>query len=160
MAAARPFRAVHVSHRGAITVLCGGAEALELFTPEGERGWVADWSPDYLFRAGGGDEIDTVFRTQHGGERTEWIVLDHDLEALTLAYARLTPGSRVGTVTVSIEPIDDTSCWAEICYEMTATSEAGNATLRAFDSKAFAAMLADWEGRLAVLLAGHAPRRR
>lgn len=151
---------MHVSHRGAITVPCGGAEALELFTPEGERDWVDDWSPDYLFRAGGGDEIDTVFRTAHGGEETEWIVLDHDREALTLAYARLTPGSRVGTVTVSIEPIDDTSCWAEICYEMTATSEAGNATLRRFDRKAFAAMLADWEARLAVACARRPSRRR
>lgn len=130
------------------------ATTLELFTPEGERRWVPDWSPDYLFRAGGGDEIDTVFRTEHDGEETLWIVLEHDLEEHDAAYARITPGSRLGTVTVDVEPIDETSCWVEVCYELTALTAAGNEVLRRFDAAAFRAMLDEWERRIAAVLEG------
>lgn len=144
----RGSTARHVSHKGTITVLLPADEALELFTPEGERRWVPAWEPDYLFRAGGGDEIDTVFRTDHDGEETLWIVLDHDLELHQAAYARITPGSRLGTVTVDIDPIDETSCWVDVCYELTALSPAGNAILEAFDARAFRAMLDEWERRI------------
>lgn len=146
------FRPLHISRKGVITVDLGAQDTLELFTPEGERRWVDGWQPEYLYRAGGGDEIDTVFRTRHGGEETLWIVLDHDLEEGTASYSRLTPGSRLGTVTVSVDGIDERSSWVEICYEMTGLSPAGNEALRALDAKAFRAMLDDWQQRIAGTL--------
>lgn len=152
MTAREGFTPLHVSHCGTLTVMAPAADALELFTPEGERRWVPGWSPEYLFRDGGGDEIDTVFRTEHDGEETLWIVLEHDLDEHDAAYARLTPGSRVGTVTVDVEPIDETSCWVEVCYELTAVSAAGNDVLRRFDARAFRAMLDEWERRIATAL--------
>ncbi len=142
-----------MSHCGSLTVMAPAEATLSLFTPEGERRWVPEWEPEYLFRAGGGDEIDTVFRTHHDGEETLWIVLEHDLEEHDAAYARITPGSRLGTVTVEVEPIDETSCWVEVCYEMTALSPEGNAVLQRFDAKAFRAMLDEWERRIAGVLA-------
>jgi hypothetical protein len=152
--AADSFRALHISRKGTLTVELGFEETLDLFTPEGERRWIEDWRPEYLFRAGGGDEIDTVFRTRHGGEETLWIVLDHDREECSAAYSRITPGSRLGTVTVSVEGIDEGSCWVEVCYEMTGLSPAGNAVLKALDARAFRAMLDDWEVRIAALTTG------
>lgn len=145
------FRPLHISRKGVLTVERGFEETLELFTPEGERQWVEGWRPEYLHRAGGGDEIDTVFRTRHGGEETLWIVLDHDREEGTAAYSRLTPGSRLGTVTVSVEGIDEGSCWVEVCYEMTGLSPEGNAILKALDAKAFQRMLDDWQQRIAAI---------
>lgn len=152
MTARQQFAPLHVSHCGTLTVMAPAATTLELFTPEGERRWVPHWSPDYLFRAGGGDEIDTVFRTEHDGEETFWIVLEHDLEDHDAAYARITPGSRLGTVTVDVEPIDETSCWVEVCYELTALTAAGNEVLRRFDAAAFQAMLDEWERRIASVV--------
>ena len=147
------FRPLHISRKGVLTVELGMEETLELFTPEGERRWVEGWRPEYLYRAGGGDEIDTVFRTRHGGEETLWIVLDHDREEGTAAYSRLTPGSRLGTVTVSVEGIDERSCWVEVCYEMTGLSPEGNAVLKALDDKTFRNMLDEWQARIAGALA-------
>ena len=149
---AEAFRPLHISRTGTITVDLGFEETLELFTPEGERRWVADWQPEYLYRAGGGDEIDTVFRTRHGGEETLWIVLDHDPEEGTAAYSRITPGSRLGTVTIEVEGIDERSCWVEVCYEMTGLSPQGNAVLKALDARAFRSMLDEWQQRIAALL--------
>ena len=145
------FRPRHISRNGFFTVLLPFDETLELFTPEGERRWVDDWKPEYLYRAGGGDEIDTVFLTRHGGEETHWIVLDHDREDGTVSYSRITPGSRLGTVAVSVEGIDEKSCWVEVSYELTATTEAGNVALARLTPGAFRKMLADWERRIAAL---------
>jgi hypothetical protein len=52
---------------------------------------------------------------------------------------------------VSVEGIDEGSCWVEVCYEMTGLSPAGNAVLKALDARAFRAMLDDWEARIAAL---------
>lgn len=155
---AESFRPLHISRQGTLTVDVCFEDALELFTPEGERRWVEDWRPEYLYRAGGGNEIDTVFRTRHGSEETLWIVLDHDREQGTAAYSRITPGSRLGTVTVSVDGIDERSCWVEVCYEMTGLSPAGNAVLRALDNKAFQAMLDEWQQRIATQLIAGAGR--
>ena len=51
------FRSLHISRKGTLTVELGFEETLDLFTPEGERAWIDDWHPEYLYRAGGGDEI-------------------------------------------------------------------------------------------------------
>lgn len=147
---AERFRPLHISRSGVVAVDLPFDETLELFTPEGERRWVPGWRPEYLFRAGGGDEIDTVFRTDHDGEETLWIVLDHDREDGTVSYSRLTTGSRLGTVAISVEPIDERSCWVEVCYELTGLSEAGNAALAALSARAFKAMLEEWETRIAA----------
>lgn len=149
--ATQRFRPKHISRSGVLTVELPFEDTLELFTPEGERRWVDDWRPEYLFRAGGGDEIDTVFRTSHGGEETLWIVLDHDREDGTVSYSRITPGSRLGTVAVSVEGIDERSCWVEVTYELTALSDAGNTVLEQHTAKAYRAMLDDWERRIAAL---------
>ena len=144
------FRPRHVDREATLTVYLPREEAFELFTPEGERRWVPGWQPEYLHRAPR-DGVDTAFRTRHDGEETLWMVLEHDLEDGCLGYARVTPGSRLGTVMLDFEAIDDTSCWVTVCYELTALTAAGNAVLERFTQPAYEAMLADWEARIARL---------
>ena len=141
------FKARHIDYTGTITVYLPAEEAFELFTPEGERAWVPGWKPRYFYRAPE-DGPDTSFLTKHGGEETLWMVLAADEEELSAGYARITPGSRMGTVMVEVEPIDDTSSWVTVSYELTALTPAGNTVLKKFDKQAFKAMLSDWEQRL------------
>jgi len=143
------FRPRHISRQGVVTVYQSFEDTLELFTPEGERGWVPGWEPEYLYRAGGGDEIDTVFRTIHDGVETLWVVLDHDREEGTAAYSRHAIGLHIGTVTVSVEEIDRTSCWVEVTYELTSLTPAGNARLAEMTPKKFAGMMEEWGQRIA-----------
>ena len=149
MKASEKFTPLHIEHSATLTVMASKATTLALFTPEGERAWVPDWNPEYLFSRDGGNGVDTAFRTTHGGEETLWMVLSHDLDDGSVGYARITPGSRMGTVMVDVEPIDATSCWVEVTYEMTALSQAGNAVLRASTPEAFGRMIADWERDIA-----------
>ena len=144
------FIARHVDHTATLTVERPLAEAMALFTPEGERRWVPGWDPEYFFRADE-DGPDTAFRTTHDGEETLWMVLDADLEEGSAGYARITPGSRMGTVMIDGEAIDDTSCWITVTYELTALSEEGNAVLERFTQGAFEEMIRDWGAAIAAL---------
>ncbi len=79
-----------------LTVALPPAAALGLFTPEGERAWVAGWNPGYpdpQRTAGPG----AVFVTTHGEDTTTWVTVDHDVRRVR--YARCTPGATAGTVT-------------------------------------------------------------
>jgi hypothetical protein len=150
MPANKSFRAQHVDREATITVHLPFDETFELFTPEGERDWVPGWAPEYLHRAED-DGVDTAFRTHHDGEETLWMVLEHDLDEGCIGYARVTPESRLGTVMIDVEAIDDTSCWVTVCYELTALTASGNRLLEGFTQEMFERKMADWEARIARL---------
>ena len=116
------MRAVRLSHTTRVAL--GVEEAIRLFTPEGERSWVAGWAPAYPAGPpeGDGDAPDTVFVMQG----TTWVVTGRgDLER---AYARVTPGESAGTVTVRCSP-DGEATAVEVTYALTALSAAGEAHL-------------------------------
>ena len=51
---------------------------------------------------------------------------------------------------MALEPVDAATTQATITYDLTSTSDAGDQVLAAFTESAYAAMLADWEGRIAT----------
>jgi hypothetical protein len=112
------------------------ADAIHLFTPEGERLWAPGWNPEY---ASG-----TVFTTDHGDEDTIWLVVDET--PTTRRYARVTPGVKAGTVEVRCEP-DGAHTTAHVTYELTALGP--RAGLDHFADH-YPAMLAEWERLIAA----------
>lgn len=118
-------------------------EAFDLFTPEGERRWVAGWDPVIV---GDGDECEpgTVFLTSHGREQTIWTVIEADRSARRLVYSRVSPGRRAGTVRVELAEADG-GTRARIAYDMTALGTEGATAVAAMDPAAFAAMLVEWQ---------------
>ena len=69
----------------------------------------------------------------------------------------MTPGSRGGTVRVALEAVGEARTQATVTYEITSLSDAGDQVLAAFTESAYAAMLADWEGRIARAIACDRP---
>ena len=133
---------VHVLRTGTLQVEAPPRLALRLFTGPGEELWVEGWKPTVL--SGDGLAAGTVFVTDIH-ETTIWIVVDFDPESLHARYARVSPGSRAGTVDVKIESDGDDGSIARVTYELTGLSEAGNEQLREFDERAYAEMLKSWE---------------
>jgi hypothetical protein len=118
-------------------------QALQLFTPVGEREWAPHWAP--VFPAGehgDGAAPGTVFLT--GG--THWVVVDRAADRIR--YARVTPGVRAGTVEVRLAPHQGGAI-AEVTYEMTAI---------ALDDE-FEPALHDWEPAIAAALAARQESR-
>jgi hypothetical protein len=135
-----------------IAVALPPKQAIELFTPEGERKWSARWDPVYPRperTAGPG----AVFITGHDGHTTTWTVVDHT--AGCVRYARVTPGVAAGTVTVALEADGAGGTRAQVTYDLTSLSADGDARLADFD-RAYDADIAEWETAIAQALASGA----
>jgi MOSC domain-containing protein YiiM len=138
-----------ISRTGTLDVACPPARAFVYFTPDGERLWVPGFDPTYLHPRSGEQGPGAIFTTTHGGEDTLWMVVRFSPDEGVAEYARVTPGSRRGTVRVSLEARGDDMTRATVSYDLTALSDAGVGVLASMSETSFAAMLADWARRIA-----------
>ena len=152
---------VHLELSGRVAVAAAPADAFRFFTPEGERLWITGWDPEYLHPPDGSLAEGLVFRTLHGGEMTLWLVSHYDRVAGAVEYVRVTPGSRMGTVSVQLSAAGEVATEATVTYRLTSLSPAGDRTLAAFEAE-FPRMLAEWETRIgyAVKLVPPKPRAK
>lgn len=139
------FTPVHIERTGTFRVNRPLAQAFTLFSPEGERSWVAGWDPRYLHPRGTpSDAPGTVFQTHHNNEETEWLVLRYSAAEGIAEYVRITPGSRMGLVTVRASERDGAT-HVEVTYRLTSLSAAGTRTLEAMTEASYGDMLREWE---------------
>lgn len=137
---------MHVERKGSFVLPFPRERAFELFTPEGERAWVAGWLPEPLHAPEGRTDVaGAVFRTAATGEETLWLVLALDRERGVADYVRITPGNRLGTVRVTCRPEGAQGTRVDIAYRLTATSPAGERALAATTEAAFAETMAKWQ---------------
>ena len=117
--------------QGSLRVPLPPPEAIELFTPEGERAWVPHWDPVHASA--------TVFTT----DQTIWVITD--ATATRRRYARVTPGVQAGTVEVVCHP-DGDHTRAHVTYDLAALSP--DTDLETFAAR-YDDMLAEWERLIA-----------
>ena len=118
-------------------------EAIELFTPEGERAWAPGWNPTYA--AGEPSETPgTVFVTDHGGVETIWMIQTIDTDECTAAYSRVTPTRHAGTVGVTCDDVALGGCVVSVTYDMSLLPGADPKALDPYDDRPFDAMMAHW----------------
>lgn len=134
--------ALRTRQQGSFTLPLPPADAFDLFTAEGERLWVAGWEPVILSGCGA-TEAGAVFLTDHGGERTIWTVIEFNRAAGRLAYSRVSPGRRAGTVKVRLSP-DGASTRVGVAYDLTSLGRDGEEAVRSMDESGFADMLEEW----------------
>lgn len=148
----RPTRAdAHRRLEGRIRVALPPSEAFGLFTPRGEERWVEGWSPHFPVRTDDDTAPGTVFETGHG-ERTTWVVVERE-RGRRVSYARVTPGSRAGTVTVTLEDDGDGHSLVRVVYDLTALTTQAAGELERFADE-YPAFLASWQEAIARLTEG------
>jgi len=137
---------------GQFDVALPAADAIDLFTPEGERGWVPGWDPAYP-TGQPSEDSGTVFVTMSGGVETTWVVLKIDRPGATAAYARTTPGHHAGVVRVGCADAANGHSTVEVAYDMTLL---GNdpAGLDAYAEGRFDLMMQEWSDAIAAHLDG------
>ena len=135
---------MHVEHTGRFMLPVPLRDALPFFSPEGERAWVPGWEPEYLHPLQPSNEVGTIFRTQHHGEETLWVVLQYDPVAGLATYGRFTPESRIGTVHVQCEEVEPSRTQVTVTYALTALSAHGTGILTALTADRYAEMLKEW----------------
>jgi hypothetical protein len=143
--------AVHIQVSGAMRLEAPPADAFTFLTPEGERRWVVGWEPEYLHPADGALCEGLTFRTQHGGEETLWLVVRLN-SPKAVDYVRVTPGARMGMVSVRLSAAGAAASDVTVSYGLTSLSSAADPTVDAF-ARAFPEMLAMWERSINTVLA-------
>lgn len=116
--------------------------AFNLFTAAGEESWVPDWRPLFLGEPNP-QRPGLVFITTVSSEQTIWTVLESDRDRGRLAYSRVTPGSRAGTVTVALAE-DSGGTIVTVTYDLTALSPAAEADLAQYLPAKFESMMLHW----------------
>lgn len=135
---------------GQFVVGLPATEAIDLFTPEGERAWVPGWDPAYP--AGRpGEDSGTVFVTNSGDVETTWVVLKIDRRGATAAYARTTPGHHAGTVRVACADTAIGLSTVMVTYDMTLLGD-DPGELDAHAEPNFEAMMKEWADAVAACL--------
>jgi hypothetical protein len=125
-------------------------QAMRLFTPVGERLWVDGWDPEFpAGEDGDGSEPGTVFLTAGSHGTTFWGVAERTGD--NVRYARMTPGTLAGFVTVQCREESPGRTTAEVTYDLTALGGDGEAALREF-AKGYAHSIDRWQQLIAAAL--------
>jgi hypothetical protein len=131
---------------GSFTLPLPLADAVALFTPEGERSWAGrHWDPVYAIPPAPGEDAapGTVFTTESTGGDATWIVLERREDGMK--YARVVPGRLAGTVDVrcSRNAGSGDGTHVSVCYDVTSLGPAGALFVEELE-KGYEAFLADW----------------
>lgn len=128
------------------------AEALPLFTPEGERLWAGpSWDPVYTIPDGAqdGSSPGTVFTTESVGGDATWIVLERSDRGMR--YARVVPGRIAGTIAVTCAAgVHAGQTRVRVTYDVTSLGPEGAVFVRELEAT-YDDFLEDWRQRLAGL---------
>jgi hypothetical protein len=123
-------------------------QAMELFTPEGERRWADGWDPQYP-EPERSEGPGAVFTTAHESHQTTWIMVDQGPRLVR--YARVTQGMTAGTVAVEAVGADERSTRVRVTYDLTALTSAGDSWLDAFAAD-YDSAVGGWSTEIAVAL--------
>ena len=127
------------------------ARAFKLFEPEGERAWAKGWDPTYLHPSDGRAQAGMVFTTSHGAEETVWMSTRYEPAAGLVEYARLTPGSRIGTVLVQCSRVNEKRTRVTVIYTLTGLTDKGNAYIRGFDESHYRDFIESWQKAISAI---------
>lgn len=124
-------------------------EAIDLFTPEGERRWAPGWNPIYAnvteaSRVGQG----TVFTTDAHGGRRVWIVDTYDRAAGVVRYTVFHDES-VTRIEVRVSPGHGGST-ARVSYDRTSLNASADQEIAHFAAHAHA-MQSEWQSAIDAL---------
>jgi hypothetical protein len=144
------FIPVHIERAGIVRVAAPLEQAFQFFTPDGERLWVPGWSPEYRHPPGGPQCEGAVFETNADGEHTLWMVTRYDPRAGVAEYVRVTPGSRLGAVSVRSVAETAQTTIVHVTYRLTALSPDGNRAVQSL-AAGFDAMMAQWAALIAAV---------
>lgn len=128
------------------------AEAIGLFTPEGERVWVPGWNPEYA--AGAPSETaGTVFTTAAQSLQTIWVILEIDRPNGSASYARVTPAHHGGLVQVQCVDAGPGHSNIEVSYEMSLLGDRDASNFDAYAPTRFPEMMEEWSAAILGWLA-------
>jgi hypothetical protein len=136
-----------VSHSTTIEVNTTPDEALPLFTAVGERLWIKEWDPAYIYPESGEPMQGMIWKTTNAAGIDEiWVTVTYDVEQHAACYVKWSPEKHVTRIDVDCDAIDDDRTRVQVTYTITALSEEGLAQLKHFTKAHYERMIKPWQG--------------
>lgn len=124
------FQAYQLIQTQTLRLTAPPEQVFPLFTPLGEKHWIASWDPEIIYPADGRPQVGAVFTTTHAGEsKTVWTIVSYDPAEFYIAYVRTKPDLRVDRIEVRCEANLDGSTKATVTYMFTGLTEQGNKSI-------------------------------
>ncbi len=134
---------------GVVPVSLPSEQAIELFTPEGERSWVPGWHPTYPDPETADDtEVGVAWQTQRNEGTVTWVVADR--QPTRRRYVFVLPDVVAGCVTVECVARTGGSL-ANVEYDVTALNSEGLAYLRTLGD-GFESEMQNWTSNIELAL--------
>jgi hypothetical protein len=143
------FKGKRVTRSYYQTINADSSKVFSLICPVKEAEWLDGWDYELMYSESGVAEEGCVFISRTEGEQdTVWVITKRDAERKETEFARITPGSRVAMVRVSIKDTGEGKSGVSITYTITALSEEGSAFIDNFTEDHFAQDMKFWEATM------------
>jgi hypothetical protein len=119
-----------------------------LLCPVREKDWVVGWDPATVYSDSGFAEKDCVFVTGEGGEESVWVVTVHDRERYVIEMVKISPGTTVGRIDISLERAGEYGTNARVRYMYTALGPEGERFVQAYSEEYYREFMSYWEKAL------------
>lgn len=140
------FRARRAIRTGTVRIAVAPHRAFDLFSPLGEKHWVAGWDPELLHPASGDPEVGAVFATQHhDGLRAVWTIIAMEPSARHIAYVNVTADTYLALIDVRCQADPGGGTCATVTYTYTGLSEHGNRYIESLTEADYRDRMASWE---------------
>ncbi len=141
------FDALTIARTGSFELDMNPEYAFPLFTAPGEELWAPGWEPFIL--NGDGYEEGTVWVTSGHGHTAYWYVAHYNTADRHAQYVRVTPEANTGTVDVRVESNGSGGSTANVTYQLTGLSLAGNTDLEnSFSESSYSEMMEHWRSAI------------
>lgn len=143
-----------VIREGSFELAVSANQALQFFTPEGERTWVKGWNPHpvYPSQAGVAFVANSVFRVDEAEEHSLWTIIEADLKQRVAEYVYVVEGERLSRVRVQVESLGAQHCRVHVHYVHTAISDKGRQFVRTVTGQAYAQKMEAWHSTLSAVI--------
>jgi len=120
------------------------ADAIYLFTPEGEIAWVPGWDPDFIHPKSGETCEEMVFVTTQDDHATYWTCTHWRPQSGEASYVRVTPHLHFVFVNVRCHAIASHRTLVAVSYKYSPLSKAGREEISMMTPTDFEASIAEW----------------
>jgi hypothetical protein len=141
-------RAVRVARAYTQQLNAPAERVFPLLCPVREADWIEGWEPTLVVTDSGVAELDCTFVTGTGTAEAIWTVTRYDPSVGAIEFIKVVPGDTVARISIVVRPLSDVSSAADIRYQHTALSPAGEASVAAFTEEHFTGFMQQWERRL------------
>lgn len=120
-----------------------------LLCPVRKRDWIPGRKPIAVYANSGLAEQDCVFITIDEEDREAvWVTTRYDPARYVIEFVKLIPDLTAASIRIRLESVDKDSTEAEVTYQHTALSKAGEEFVAAFTEEYYEGFMRDWEDSL------------